>query len=670
MPYYELAFNIPAKNCFTYLRDEKNEAAFGKRVMAPLGKRDCLGYIVGERESPPPGLKESSLKAIRRVVDKEAIFDNDDLDLAKWVSGYYFCSLGEAISAMLPSGKKIRTNEFLGIDSQDSGIEGEEDYIHSSKLSLSYEQEAALKTIIEAENNVLQPKGKIFYLFGITGSGKTEVFLRAAEAMIKKGLTVIYLVPEISLTHQTAEAITERFGKVAVTLHSGMTPAARFNEWMNIRRGDAKIVVGPRSAIFAPLKNLGLIIIDEEQDSSYKSGSTPRYHARQAAMRRSSLTCAQLLMGSATPSIEAWKLMQEGLITRLDLKQRVSGGSIPEIIPVSLEKTEGCLSTELKNEIALTAAMKRQSILFLNRRGFAYYYHCKSCGYELKCKHCSVSLTWYKSRNKALCHYCGYSVAAPRSCPECSSLDASFTGFGTEMVEEEVRRTFPDLKLIRIDADSTAKKGTLKKSLEAFRAKEADILLGTQMVAKGLNFPGVRLVGVVLADTALHLPDFRAAERTFSLVVQVAGRSGRYFPDGKVIIQTLRPNEPAIAMSCTLDVEAFYEHELEQRKMLNFPPYSRMIRFTFRSPMEKKAEDASKKFALIAEKTLPSGTDILGPAECPLGIISRQHRRHVILRSQNMGALHNGAAIVISRYEEIKESGVYVEVDVDPVNLL
>ena len=667
MPYYELAFNIPIKTCFTYLSDEKNEAAFGKRVMAPLGKRDCLGFIVAERESPPPGLKESSLKAIRRVVDKEPVFDNDDLDLAKWVSGYYFCSLGEAISAMLPSGKKIRTNVFPGIDSQDSGIEGEEDYIRSSKLSLSYEQEAALKAIVDIEN---YDRGKFFYLFGITGSGKTEVFLRAAEAMLNKGLSVIYLVPEISLTHQTAEAITERFGKVAVTLHSGMTPAARFKEWVNIRRGEAKIVVGPRSAIFAPVKNLGLIIIDEEQDSSYKSGSTPRYHARQAAMKRASLNGAQLLMGSATPSIEAWKLMQEGLITRLDLKQRVSGGSIPEIIPVSLEKTEGCLSTELKNEIALTAAMKRQSILFLNRRGFAYYYHCRSCGYELKCKHCSVSLTWYKSRNRAICHYCGYSTTAPRSCPECSSLDAAFSGFGTEMVEEEVRRTFPDLKLIRIDADSTAKKNTLKKSLDAFRAGEADILLGTQMVAKGLNFPGVRLVGVVLADTALHLPDFRAAERTFSMLVQVAGRSGRYFPDGKVIIQTLRPNEPAIAKSCSLDLDAFYEHELEQREMLNFPPYCRIIRFTFRSALQNKVDEASHKFAAISRNILPAGTDILGPAECPLGIISGQHRRHILLRSKNMGALHNAAALILSRYEESKENRVYLEVDVDPVNLL
>jgi primosomal protein N' (replication factor Y) len=379
----------------------------------------------------------------------------------------------------------------------------------------------------------------MFYLYGITGSGKTEVFLRAAEEMLREGKSVIYLVPEISLTHQTADAIGKRFGKAAATIHSGMSPSARLSEWIRLRNGpggsdglnesggQAAIVVGPRSAVFAPVKNLGLIIIDEEQDGSYKSGNTPRYHARQTAMKRCAAEGAKLLMGSATPSAEAWKLMTEGVIKRLDLTRRLSGGSTPLVSPVSLEKTEGCLSAELREEIRVTARMKRQTILFLNRRGFAYFYHCRSCGYELTCKHCSVSLTWYKSRNRAMCHYCGYSVTPPSACPQCGSLEAGFSGFGTEMIEEEVRKTFPELRVLRIDADTTEKKGSLKKALDLFRAGEIDILLGTQMVAKGLNFPGVRLVGVVLADTGLHLPDFRAAERTFSLVVQVAGRAGR-----------------------------------------------------------------------------------------------------------------------------------------------
>ena len=653
--YFDLVFNIPSNRSFSYLGDEKGEAAIGKRAMVPFGRRDCLGFIVNYRDNPPPGMKEDAIKPIRRLVDKEPVFDGEDLDLARWMADFYFCGQGQALQAMIPSGKRAVDYQMLG----------SEEGIISSRLDMSQEQIRALDTIIDPCE-----KENFFYLFGITGSGKTEVFLRAAEAAINAGKPVIYLVPEISLTHQTAETIEKRFGRASATIHSGMSPSARLSEWMRIRRGEVKIVVGPRSAVFAPLKNLGLIIIDEEQDGSYKSGNTPRYHARQAAMKRCASQGAKLLMGSATPSAEAWRLMREGKIRRLDLTRRLSGGSPPEVIPVSLEKSESCLSPELKKEILVTAQMKRQTILFLNRRGFAYFYHCDNCGYELTCKRCSVSLTWYKSRNRAMCHYCGYSVTPPDACPECGSLGAHFSGFGTEMIEEEVRKTFPDLRVLRIDTDTTEKKGSLKKALDLFRAGEIDILLGTQMVAKGLNFPGVRLVGVVLADTGLHLPDFRAAERTFSLVVQVAGRSGRYFPDGKVIVQTLRPNDPAIVKSCALDVEGFFDAELKQREALSFPPFTRLIRFTLRSKDEDRGKAAALRLAAIALPLLPPLADALGPAECPLGIISGQYRRQFILRGKNMGTLHAAAGIILSRYEQGKDARVYLEIDVDPVSLL
>jgi primosomal protein N' (replication factor Y) len=280
-----------------------------------------------------------------------------------------------------------------------------------------------------------------------------------------------------------------------------------------------------------------------------------------------------------------------------------------------------------------------------------------------------VSLTWHKSRDRAVCHYCGYQAAPPKACPECGSLEAGFTGFGTEMIEEEVRRLFPKLRVVRADADTAGKNG-LKETLDRFRSGEIDILLGTQMVAKGLNFPGVRLVGVVLADTGLHLPDFRAAERVFSLVVQVAGRSGRYFPDGKVIVQTLRMYDPAIVKSCALDVEGFFEAELAQRKTLAFPPYTRLIRFTFRSRDAERANKAAVRFAHLAAPLLPSGASFLGPSECPLGIIANQHRRQFILRGKNMGSLHATAGTALTRYEKGRDTRVYLEVDVDPVNLL
>ncbi|AEF85167.1 primosomal protein N' [Treponema primitia ZAS-2] len=655
--YLDIVFDVPIRDnpVFTYRMDPKGEAALGKRVMAPFGRREMTGYIIGQRDEAPAALSAGSIKAVRRVVDGEPVFDSGDVELAKWMAGYYLCGLGEALAAMIPSGRRVGGY---------SSFDDDED-IAQAALSLSEEQEKALAAITAPAE-----KPPPFYLYGITGSGKTEVFLRAAESAIREGKSVIYLVPEISLTHQTAEAIGKRFGPVAATIHSGMSPSKRLTEWVRIRAGEVHIVVGPRSAVFAPVKNLGLIIIDEEHDGSYKSGNTPRYHARQVAMRRVATSGARLVMGSATPSAEAWKLMKDGGIKRLDLTRRLSGGSPPEIIPVSLEHTEGCLTGELKDEIRKTAQLGRQSILFLNRRGFAYFYHCKQCGFELSCKHCSVSLTYHKSKGRAVCHYCGYSVVPPKACPECGSLEAGFAGFGTEMIEEEVARTFPELRLRRADADTTGRKGSLAETLDIFKAGGMDILLGTQMVAKGLNFPGVRLVGVVLADTGLHMPDFRAAERTFSLIVQVAGRAGRYFPDGKVIVQTLRPHDPAITRACALDVEGFFTAELAQREMLGFPPYTRLIRFTLRSKEAERADGAIARLASIATPLIPRDADVLGPAECPIGIMSGNHRRQLILRGKTMGTLHTAARAILDRYDKGRDAKAYLEVDVDPVSLL
>jgi primosomal protein N' (replication factor Y) len=668
-PYFDLIFDIPYRQVFTYSGDVKAEAGPGKRAMAPLGRRESLGFIIAERENLPEGMDAASIKAVRRVVDKEPVFDERDIALAKWIADYYLCSDGQALSAMIPSGRRPGTYPSL----PDDEIE-----ITSAPLELSDEQQNALDAIINNKENCKGKEGEkgeesstnIFYLYGITGSGKTEVFLRAAEFMLKQGKSVIYLVPEISLTHQTAEAIGKRFGPVSATVHSGMSPSVRLKTWMRIRSGEARIVVGPRSAVFAPVKNLGLIIIDEEHDGSYKSGNTPRYHARQLAMRRCSVEGAALVMGSATPSAEAWKLMSEGGMKRLNLSRRLSGGTPPEIKAVSLEHAEGCLTTELKEEIRKTAQMGKQTILFLNRRGFSYFYHCPSCGFELTCRHCSVSLTYHKEKNRAVCHYCGYSEAPPRSCPQCGSLEAGYTGFGTEMIEEEVNRTFPDLKVRRADADTADKKGSLEETLAMFKSGMVDILLGTQMVAKGLNFPGVRLVGVVLADTGLHLPDFRAAERTFSLIVQVAGRAGRYFPDSRVIVQTLRMGDPIITRSCALDVEGFFTAELAQRKALYFPPYSRLIRFTIRSRDAARADAAIGRVAQLAVPLLPRDADMLGPAECPIGTIAGNHRRQLILRGKTLGGIHGAARVLLSQYEKGKDSRVYLEVDVDPVSLL
>ena len=659
--FFDLVFDIPADQSFTYMIDDKGEACVGKRAMVPFGRRDCLGYIIAQREHPPEGVKSEAVKKIRRVVDAQELFDLKDIELARWMAGFYICSTGQAISTMIPSGRRMIVPSLP---------ENNEDL---PSLSISDEQAAALDAITSPLPAPDSPP--MFYLYGITGSGKTEVFIRAAQFMLNAGKSVIYLVPEISLTHQTALMIGRRFGSQAATLHSGMSPSARLAEWIRIRSGGAPIVVGPRSAVFAPVPNLGLIVIDEEHDGSYKSGNTPRYHARQIALRRLSQEGARIVMGSATPSAEAWKLMGEGSIRRLDLSRRLSGGGMPEIKAVSLAKTEGCLTKELKEEIRITHEMGRQTILFMNRRGFAHFYQCPQCSWEQACKRCSVSLTWHKSRGRCICHYCGYSEPPPSACPECGCVEAGYRGFGTEMIEEEVRRSFPNLRISRIDADTAGKKGklienNLEDTLKRFKIGLIDILLGTQMVAKGLNFPGVRLVGVVYADTGLHLPDFRAAERTFSLIVQVAGRAGRYFPDSKVIVQTLRLEDPVIKMSCALDVQGFFSAELKQRKILNFPPYSRLIRFVIRAKDVKRAETAIRRLASIMIPLIPKDASLLGPAECPIGIINENHRRHLILRSPSMNVIHSIARHVVKEYEKGKDAGTYLEIDVDPVSML
>ena len=662
--FYELifdippAFNNPLGHSFTYQIDDKGEAAVGKRAMVPFGRRDCLGFIIGESDKAPENLKEDAVKKIRRVVDTEPLFGASAIKTAEWMAGFYLCSTGQALSAMLPSGRKVIVPSLPDNDEE-----------NENTLSISAEQASAISAITSNTDDTAAA-AQMFYLYGVTGSGKTEVFLRAAQYMLNAGKSVIYLVPEISLTHQTAKMIGNRFGSSAATLHSGMSPSARLSEWIRIQKGEAPIVVGPRSAVFAPVKNLGLIIIDEEHDGSYKSGNTPRYHARQIAFHRCASENARLVMGSATPSAEAWKLMQDGTIKRLDLSRRLCGGAMPEIKAVSLSKTEGCLSKELKEEIKITHQMGRQTILFLNRRGFAHFYQCPDCGWELTCKRCSVSLTLHKIKNRCVCHYCGYSAPPPNACPNCGCLQAGYRGFGTEMIEEEVRRTFPDLRIRRIDADTTAKKNNLEETITLFKTGMIDILLGTQMVAKGLNFPGVRLVGVVFADTGLHLPDFRAAERTFSLIVQVAGRAGRYFPDSKVIVQTLRMEDPVITRSCSLDVAGFFNAELKQRQALFFPPYSRLIRFVIRAKDIKRAETAVNRLASIVQDLVPLGAEFLGPSECPIGMINDNYRRQIILRGSNMNAIHSLARDVVTKYDKGKDVKVYLEIDVDPVSML
>lgn len=661
----EVVFNIPVDKSFTYLLPdrlpwendveevpESEDAAMGFRVAASLGARRLVGAVIHSSDRRPPGSFE--IRPVDRVIDSKPIFDAGILKLARWIAHTYLCSTGEALGAVLPGAKRQKSDPAETIR-----MNGEE----SERFSLAEQQETAVSSILS------NPAGT-YYLQGVTGSGKTEVFLRVAEAMLERGRGVIYLVPEISLVPQVEEAFRTAFDDRVAVLHSGMKPSMRLREWMRVRCGEASLVIGARSAVFAPLRSLGLIVIDEEHENSYKSGSTPRYHARQVAAHRCRDANAVLLMGSATPSVEAYHRMEDGRLRRLRLPERLSGGAMPSVEIVDMKGEGGVISSALFEGMRDVHRQGRQSILFLNRRGFTTYFACRSCGYEMKCRRCSVSLTYHKKTNRMICHYCGYRTDPLSVCPGCGSLDIGYSGFGTEKIEEEIKTLLPELRVRRIDTDAVRRKLDLGEALGEFRAGIIDVLLGTQMVAKGLNFPGVKLVGIVSADVGMQMPDFRALERTFSLIVQVSGRAGRMIPDGRVMIQTYRPENPVLRMAAELRLDEFYAQELEVRKQLQFPPFVRIIRLVFRGRSEKKTTDAAAEFMAILRGSNQKGAsvELMGPAECPVGIIAANHRHHILVKSREVMQAHRMVERALLRFKPAQ--GVYLEIDVDPQSLL
>ncbi|MFA5570308.1 MAG: primosomal protein N' [Sphaerochaetaceae bacterium] len=658
--FVEVLFNTPVRNRFTYEVKEDHALEVGMRVVAPFGKRELSGFAVELKKQIEKTSYE--IKSIKRVVDKEPLFGEKEIALAQWISRFYLCSEGEALSAMIPGGRKEIEVPPLLVDEDIREIDDEH---------LSEEQQSAIKSIIDSELN-------IHYLYGITGSGKSEVYFKVAQHVIDQGGQVIYLVPEITLTHQLAQHVLKRFGKRVAILHSLLSPSQRLTEWKRIKKGEVDIVIGARSAIFAPFEHLKLIIIDEEHESSYKAGSTPRYHARQVAQKRASMENAFLIMGSATPSLEAYYMMSEtNLVQKHTLHTRVAGGEQPLIRVVHMLPEKGLLSRALISKMKQTLDKKKQVILFLNRRGFSHYFHCRSCGYELSCPHCSISLTYHKARHTMICHYCGYQRSPMKTCPECHSLDVGYGTFGTEMVEQEVKSLFPLHSIERLDTDVIKKKDQVASILQSFKERKIDILLGTQMVAKGLNFPHVDLVGIVLADSALHLPDFRSQERTYSLIVQVSGRAGRFSQDGEVLVQTFHPDNPAILYATTSQAELFYEQELRSRKETFYPPYSRMVNFTIRSKSQQKAIEAiedlhqllNQALALLQKQLPPEDIPtLLGPAPSPIEKIAGSYRYHIVLRGKE---IHWVLQVARAMYEQYSPpSSAYFEIDVDPLSML
>lgn len=674
MQYLEIILNLPVNQGFTYsyIPPEKEKPELipeiGKRAEIMFGNKKTQGFIINISDKIPEScpVEPSKIKPIKRVIDKEPLFGQELIEMANWIARYYLCTLGEAVFSMIPSGRR---------DSSAGGFGFEEEVGKQKKNELSEEQKLAVEEILKSRCGSITSEKKsdtslFHYLYGPTGSGKTEVFLSLAEKILETGKGVIYLVPEIGLTAQVVQAVSERFGNTAAVLHSGLTPSQRLSEWHRIMHKEARVVVGARSAVFAPVPDLGLIIIDEEHDGSYKSGNNPRYHARQVAMHRCTKLQIPLLMGSATPSVEAWYGMQNGSIKRHLLTKRLAGGQMPHIscIDLSYYPGDGCISKPLEDAINKTLSKGHQTILFLNRRGFTHFFRCNQCGYELVCKNCSVPLTYHKAENRLRCHYCGWSTYPPESCPQCGSLDIGSSGFGTEYIEAETRAKFPNARIVRLDTDILKNKEELIETLEDFKNGKFDIMLGTQMVAKGLNFPKLELVGVILADAGLHMPDFRAGERTFSLITQVAGRAGRYFPDGKVIVQTYSPGKGPVLYACQNRIEDFYGSELAEREMLDFPPFSRLLRLVFRSFNKGLAAETARDAVKILAEGAPHGMEIIGPAECPIEKINSSWRYQILLKGSSIIPLQTAARKLLFDYTH--NQNVYIEYDVDPVSLL
>jgi len=542
-------------------------------------------------------------------------------------------------------------------------------------VELTPEQHDAVAALGDA---VRARRADRFLLHGITGSGKTEVYLRAVADALAAGRQALVLVPEIPLTHQILARLRGRFGDGLAVLHSGLTPNERLAQWERLRRGEVPIAVGARSALFAPMRDLGLIVMDEEHDAAYKSEEGFRYHARSLAARRARHESCPLVLGSATPALETRYAAERGQVRRLRLAQRIGGRPLPAVQLVDLARERAglprgrklVLGGTLLRALRETLAQGAQSILFLNRRGFSTQIACTDCQHVARCKHCDISLTYHARANALRCHYCDFQTAPPERCPGCGSEKAALLGIGTERVEEEVRAQLPDARVARLDRDTAGRRGAVESVLRRLASGELDVLIGTQMVAKGHDFPGVRLVGVVNADLGLHLPDFRAAERTFQLLTQVAGRAGRGALPGRVVFQTWAPDHYAIRPAAAHDYERFYAEERSQRERLRYPPFGQLALVRIAAADESAARDAAARLAETARAAAGAGgPEVLGPAPAPIARLRGQYRFQLLLKHASAEPLRAVGRRIVERAERLP-AAVRFSIDLRPLDML
>jgi primosomal protein N' (replication factor Y) len=733
--YAEVAVNRPMRCEYTYTIPPElaDSVVVGARVAVTFAGRREVAVVVGRCDETD--VPSGKLRPIRAVLDPEPVIDAPLLALTRWMAAYYACSWGEALAALLPSALKreggrrkvavlapaqgVGAPELASLEERfpkqhrllrtllDAGGPIErKDLLRKLNLSDSpvrtlLQKGWVAQSLVEVESDELltappaerarpetltdgqqralsalcarleERRFGAFLLHGVTGSGKTEVYLRVIEEALARGRSAIVLVPEIALTPQTVGWFRSRFDCVAV-LHSRMTDTQRLDMWRRVQRGDARVVVGARSAIFAPVRDLGVVVVDEEHEPSFKQGNAPRYHARDVAVMRARDSDAVCVLGSATPSLESWHNARRGRYELLSLPSRVHGGRMPAVQIVDLRQEQGAapFSRRLRTMLAETLARGEQSILFLNRRGFSPVLWCRACSEVVRCSQCDVALTFHRRLRRVVCHACCEEQAPPTACPSCTAPGLQFLGQGSEQVESALRELLPDARVGRMDSDTMLRREDYEETLDAFGKGALDVLVGTQMIAKGLDFPRVTLVGIIAADSALHLPDFRAAERTFQLISQVAGRAGRGALQGRIVIQTHAPEHPAIVQAARYGYETFAAAEAQLRAELGYPPHGRLVRVVLEDEDEARVSAAAATLGQLLTRHLDEhGVVCLGPTPAPMALLRGRHRHHVLLKAPGEGDGLARARGLLVRFAA-EHTRPRISIDVDPLNML
>ena len=725
---------------YTVPQEVAAQPELGQRVRVPFGKRRLIGFVAAIHSELPADL-DVDLKKLRPIIeflDDEPLITPEILRLTEWTADYYASFWGETLKAALPAGinsEKVRPKrrkavrlldnadadhtkaltkaqtailetlaaaggEMLWTDLLDSAKAGappvntlvkrgflevfiqdiHRDPFSAEKLperpqmTLTEHQEGALGQISDAIDG---SEFKAFLLHGVTGSGKTEVYFRAIRHTIAMGRSALMLVPEIALTPVFSRQLRAAFGSTVAILHSGLSHGERFDEWRRIRDGEARVAIGTRSAVFAPLENIGLIIIDEEHDSSYRQRESPFYNARDVAVVRANFAGAVAVLGSATPAMESFYNALHGKYTLLSMPERIGGRNLAAAELVDMREVfkrtgkDVGLSSELLDAIGETASRGEKIIVLMNRRGFSQFVLCRTCGETIKCENCDITLTFHRRESRLTCHYCGFGMPAPRVCPKCNSEFLYFVGEGTENIADQLMKKFPSLKIERIDRDSITRKGELEQKLLDFAEGRIDMLVGTQMIAKGHDFPDVTLVGVIGVDIGLGLPDLRSAERTFQMITQVAGRSGRGEKPGRVIIQTYHPDHYALQRSMAQDYEGFYADELKYRENFRYPPFVALASIMVRHRELSRARSIANAVRRFLDAANPEKTvRIVGPASASIARLKNEYRMQLILRAVSRKELRKVLDIALAEAEAngVEMRSVYVEID--PVSLM